>query len=163
MEHSEDTQDTASQGGFLYLRKEKTMLEEGYGIMPNTVLFDKKLTANAKLLFVLISSLCAQKGYCYANNKYLSERLNIKERTVSRLISDLSKYIEIDCPRNQLRQISLAKNVYAPSQKWRSSLAKNGVHNNISSNIINKYSNNGFYCKKHKDNFVPKNKVCGYC
>lgn len=23
--------------------------------------------------------------------------------------------------------------------------------------------NNGYYCRKHKDNFVPKGKVCGYC
>lgn len=36
-------------------------MDEGYGIMPNTVLFDFTLVPNARLLFCLISSLTAQK------------------------------------------------------------------------------------------------------
>ena len=47
------------------------VLEKGYGIMPMVVLEDKELSANQKLLYCLISSLCAEKGYCWATNKYL--------------------------------------------------------------------------------------------
>lgn len=103
--------------------------------MPNTVLFDKKITATSKLVFVLISSLCAEKGYCWANNKYIGSQLSLSERQVSRSIKQLEKYLQIDSPFNEKRQISLDKNVYAVRQKRPTSLDKNVAHNTIKKTI----------------------------
>lgn len=103
--------------------------------MPNTVLFDKKITATSKLVFVLISSLCAEKGYCWANNKYIGSQLSLSERQISRSIKQLEKYIQIDNPFNEKRQICLDKNVYAVRQKRPASLDKNVAHNTIKKTI----------------------------
>lgn len=68
------------------------MLDEWYGIMPNKVLFDKELSDKAKLLFCLISSLCAEKWFCRAGNEYISEKMWMSERTVREHIGILVKY-----------------------------------------------------------------------
>ena len=107
------------------------MLEKGYGLMPNVVLFDKELSSTSKLVFVLISSLSAEKGYCWANNHYMAEQLGMSERQVSRSIKQLEKYVSIDNPSNEKRQICLDKNVYAVRQKRLTSLDKNVAHNTI--------------------------------
>lgn len=107
------------------------MLDKGYGLMPNTVLFDKDVSATSKLVFVLISSLSAEKGYCWANNKYIGSQLGLSERQVSRSIKQLNKYLTIDNPHNEKRQICLDKNVYAVRQKRPTSLDKNVAHNTI--------------------------------
>lgn len=114
------------------------MLEKGYGIMPNVILMDKELSATSKLVFVLISSLSAEKGYCWANNKYIGSQLGLSERQVSRSIKQLSNYISIDNPYNEKRQICLDKNVHAVRQKRPTSLDKNVAHNTIkkTTNII---------------------------
>lgn len=43
---------------FNYLNK---MLEQGYCLMPNEVLYSTELTDKQKLLFCAISNLCAEK------------------------------------------------------------------------------------------------------
>jgi len=113
------------------------MLEQGYGIMPNKILFDKDISSTSKLVYVLMSSLSAEKGYCWANNKYFADKLSISERQVSRSIKELGKYIHIQNGKNDKRQLWLDKNVYVPRQKCRSSLDKNVYHNNIKNNITN--------------------------
>lgn len=112
------------------------MLEQGYGIMPNKILKDNKISSTSKLVFCLISSLTAQSGYCWANNKYLAGELNLSERQISRSIKELSPYLCITSPLNEKRSISLDKNVYVVRQKCLSRLDKNVAHNNI-----NKYYN----------------------
>lgn len=57
-----------------------------YGILPAEVRYDKDLLPNAKLLFVEITSLCRQQGYCWATNSYFAELLGASERTVTRWI-----------------------------------------------------------------------------
>jgi len=111
------------------------MLNKGYGLMPNIILFDKDLSATSKLVFVLISSLSAEKGYCWANNKYLADQLSLSERQVSRSIKQLSGYLSIDNPHNEKRVMCLDKNVYVVRQKRLSSLDKNVAHNTIKKNI----------------------------
>lgn len=104
------------------------MLEDGYGIMPNRVLYDTKLSSSAKLLFTAISSLCAERGYCYASNAYLAEKFAVQERQITRWLSELSAYVDIDNPNNQQRTIRLDKNVQPPRQKRRGSLDKKDGH-----------------------------------
>lgn len=78
------------------------MLHQWYGIMPNKVLFDKNLSDKQKLLFVLISSLCAEKWHCRASNRYFSEKLWFSETWVSKQIADLEKqkYIRVKVDKN---------------------------------------------------------------
>jgi hypothetical protein len=79
------------------------MLDEGYGIMPNKVLYDAALSPSAKLLFCAISSLCAQRGYCFASNAYLAGLFDVSEKQVSRNIAQLSPYLSVEHPSNQHR------------------------------------------------------------
>jgi len=55
------------------------------------ILFDKRLKSRARVLFQIISSLSAIKGYCYAGNTFLGERLGVKKGSVSEYISQLVK------------------------------------------------------------------------
>ena len=113
------------------------MLEKGYGIMPNTVLFDKDVPSTAKLVFVLISSLCAQEGYCWATNSYIGDKLGVSKSQVNRCLTKLNKYIECEMVTSEKRRITLRKNAYPPTQKSKAPLRKNAYHN-ITKNITNK-------------------------
>lgn len=106
------------------------MLNQGYGILPNAVLFDSELSSSAKLLFVYISSLCATEGYCWASNKHFAQRFGISESQVSRLIAELSKYLTIKNARSPHRTMALAENL--PTQKAQSNISKNAGHNSTS-------------------------------
>lgn len=68
-----------------------------YAIIPSAVRYDKELTANAKLLYGEITSLCNEKGVCWASNQYFADLYNTTKETISRWISQLAKkkYIAI--------------------------------------------------------------------
>ena len=89
------------------------VLEKGYGIMPMVVLEDKELSANQKLLYCLISSLCAEKGYCRATNECLWELLWVDKLTISRHISQLQEkwYVSIDIVSRNERKIRIDENI----------------------------------------------------
>lgn len=74
---------------------DKNIFSDGYGIIPNKIVHDNKISSFAKLLYCDISSLCASKGYCWATNKYFSRVFNVSERTVSRAIVELDKFLVI--------------------------------------------------------------------
>lgn len=58
--------------------------------MPKEILDNPDLTPTEKILLAIIESLDdEQVGGCYASNKYLSEKLDIAERSVIRCITDL--------------------------------------------------------------------------
>jgi len=62
-----------------------------YSILPSTILFNKKLKANEKLLYAIITSLANKEGYCFASNKYLAELLDAQPHTISIWISNLKE------------------------------------------------------------------------
>lgn len=108
------------------------MLEQGYWIMPNKVLYSKELTDKQKLLFCAISSLCAERGYCRATNEYLWELLWADKRTISRNLTPLQEewFISIGEDEQWRRIITLDKNVYGGRQKCLGGVDKNVYHNN---------------------------------
>lgn len=62
-----------------------------YSIIPSTVLFNKELKANEKLLYAVITVLANKEGYCFASNAYLGELLNSKPHTISKWVSHLKE------------------------------------------------------------------------
>lgn len=74
-----------------------------YAILPANVRYDKRLSANAKLLYCEISALANVKGYCYASNKYFSELFSVDIRSVKNWLYNLKDYgyITIDFDENK--------------------------------------------------------------
>lgn len=69
-----------------------------YAIIPASVRYDKRLKANAKLLYGEITALCNTEGFCWADNKYFSELYDVDHKTISRWISQLENadYLKIE-------------------------------------------------------------------
>lgn len=62
-----------------------------YAIIPATVRYDDKLSANAKLLFGEITALTSKEGYCWASNSYFGKLYGVDPRSVRRMIALLKK------------------------------------------------------------------------
>lgn len=60
-----------------------------YVKIPVSVLMNKSICANAKLLYGVIIVLSYIRNYCFADNTYLAETLNTTRRTITRLIKEL--------------------------------------------------------------------------
>lgn len=137
--------------------KEKEENVGYYSVIPATILYNKELKANEKLLYAIITSLACKEGYCFATNKYLAEKLGVNPKTISSWISDLRdrNFIKIELIRNENKQI-IQRKIYTndvpyPLNSGYQYQSKNGqaIHqkvedNNIRNNIkINKksYSN----------------------
>lgn len=71
-------------------------MENGYSICMNKWALDKDIKTELGLLLI-ISSLCAEKGYCYASNEYLASLFDMTEQSVSNKIKKLEEkeYIEV--------------------------------------------------------------------
>lgn len=128
-----------------------------YSVIPATVLYNKELKANEKLLYAIITSLACKEGYCFASNKYLAEKLDVNPKTISSWISDLKNknFIVVELIRNENNQIIQRKiyinDVSYPLNNRYHYQSKNGqaihqkvednnIRNNIKSNK-NTYSN----------------------
>lgn len=118
------------------------MLDQGYGLMPNSILYNKELTDKQKLLFCTISSLCAEKWYCRATNEYIGELLDADKSTISRNISVLQEkwFIGVEIDQNYKRKITLCKNSKGGMQKWVGGDTQKWVDNNTSDKITNENS-----------------------
>lgn len=101
------------------------MLEHGYWIIPNVVLYSTELTDKQKLLFCAISNLCAEKGYCRATNEYLWELFWVHKITISKNISVLQElgFIDIDSEWGE-RRITISENAKGVSKNAKGGLAK---------------------------------------
>jgi hypothetical protein len=100
-----------------------------YAIIPADVRYNKKLSANAKLLYAEITALTNKNSYCWATNKYFGDLYGLSKDRISHLVSDLvdQKLIHVEITDKVYRKIylTLAKNSYPPSYKQRTPLAKN--------------------------------------
>ena len=63
-----------------------------YAVIPSTVRYDSRLSANAKLLYGEITSLCNEFGYCYATNTYFAELYGVTKVSISKWINQLIEY-----------------------------------------------------------------------
>lgn len=134
-----------------------------YSVIPATVLYNKELKANEKLLYAIITSLACKEGYCFASNKYLAEKLNVNPKTVSSWISDLrdKDFIIVELIRNGNNQI-IQRKIYIndspyPLNNGYQYQSKNGqaIHQKVEDNVIrNNIKNNNKVKKKIISNYT---------
>ena len=63
-----------------------------YVVIPISILENKKLSANAKLLYGEILALAKKSGKCFATNSHLAEKLGLSERSVGQILNELEKF-----------------------------------------------------------------------
>lgn len=142
-----------------------------YSIIPATILYNKELKANEKLLYAIITSLACKEGYCFATNHYFAEELGVHPKTVSSWVSDLrdKNYIKVEMVRKENKQIIQRKiyindvpyplnNGYMYQSKKGQAIHQNTEDNNIRFNnknnnkapkkYISNYENQRVYTKE---------------
>ena len=138
-----------------------------YSVIPATVLYNKELKANEKLLYAIITSLACKEGYCFASNKYLAEKLDVNPKTVSSWISDLRDkgFIMLELIRNKNKQI-IQRKIYIndtpyPLNNGYQYQLKNGqvIHQKVEdNNIRNNIKNNNKVNEKIISNYTNRRK-----
>lgn len=116
-----------------------------YAIIPAEVRYDEELPPNAKLLYGEITSLCNEKGYCWATNQYFADLYKVSKITVSRWISTLYKkgYIAVETLYKEGTKEIIGRHLYIVN----TSINKNVKDNN---KAINTKINNKLKVSKHK-------------
>ena len=80
-----------------------------YSIIPDTIMYDKELTENEKLLYGEITALSNKLGYCFATNSYFADLYNCTTRAIQSTIAKLQErgYIKVVIENNYKRKIFL--------------------------------------------------------
>lgn len=131
-------------------------MNNGYGLCLNEWLEDENIKTELRLL-IKISSLTAEKGFCYASNSYFSEYFKTSEVTISKQIKKLEKlnYIEIEYETRGAevikRYLRLKKTLTDDYRKLKPTIKENFKENNISINITSNNIDNLI-------SFIPTNK-----
>jgi len=78
-----------------------------YSILPSSVMYDKRLSDGAKILYAIILSLANNKGLCDATNDYLGDLTSKSDRTIKYQIKELldNNYIKVDYKQFKRRVI----------------------------------------------------------
>lgn len=137
-----------------------------YAIIPAEVRYDEELPPNAKLLYGEITSLCNEKGYCWATNQYFADLYHCSVSAVKKWISSLVKkgYISLELVYKEgTRQVLQRKLYINPSVNFYTTPYKNvydpSVKNNTTPSIemytdnnkvINNKINTKLKVSKHK-------------
>ncbi|HDP6347255.1 helix-turn-helix domain-containing protein [Staphylococcus aureus] len=113
-----------------------------YSIITANVRYDNRLTDGEKLLFAEITSLSNKYGYCTASNGYFATLYNVVKETISRRISNLTKFgylkIEIIKEGNEVKQrkmYPLTQSSIPIDAKINTPIDANVKENNTSINI----------------------------
>lgn len=129
-------------------------MENGYALCFNEWALDKDINGELGLLLI-ISSLCSEKGYCYASNKYLADLFDTTEITISRKLRKLKtkNYITIEYEKRgaeiKNRFIRLTRLLTDDYQICKPTVNKNVKENNTSINNIN-INNKEIYKERFK-------------
>ncbi|HTK18229.1 MAG TPA: helix-turn-helix domain-containing protein [Mucilaginibacter sp.] len=59
---------------------------------PADIIQDPELSAQAKVLFIIINSFSKKYGVCFASNKIFSEKLGLKETMLKKYLKELREY-----------------------------------------------------------------------
>ena len=139
-----------------------------YAIIPAEVRYDEELPPNAKLLYGEITSLCNEKGYCWATNQYFADLYKVSKITVSRWISTLNKkgYIAVETLYKEGTKEIIGRHLYivnTPINKNVNRYIQNDlegindivntpINKNVKDNnkVINTKINNKLEVSKHK-------------
>lgn len=139
-----------------------------YAIIPAEVRYDEELPPNAKLLYGEITSLCNEKGYCWATNQYFADLYKVSKITVSRWISTLYKkgYIAVETLYKEGTKEIIGRHLYivnTPINKNVNMYIQNdlegineivntSINKNVKDNnkVINTKINNKLKVSKHK-------------
>lgn len=124
-----------------------------YSIIPATILYNRDLKANQKILYAVITSLSNKEGYCFASNKYLAGKLNVGANTVSGWITDLRRknLVQVELIRNDKQEIiqrriyikDIPYNFYKEypyTKKEEEGILQKGEENNIINNNISTHT-----------------------
>ncbi len=141
-----------------------------FAVIPANIRYDDTICANAKLLYGEITSLCNEKGFCWAGNEYFANLYKTTKNSISRWIRQLKEkdYIKVqifykkdskeidkriiaisskypidkidDTPYQKSQNIPIDKIDDTPYQKSQDPTCKKVKENN--KNINNIYNNN---------------------
>ena len=83
-------------------------------IVPEKIIEDTELSSSAKVLFCILTQLSKKSGFCWAENRYLAERMNATSRTVQRLLSQLAGrgYVTVEVIRDTQTNEVLSRHIY---------------------------------------------------
>jgi len=122
-------------------------MKDGYAICLNEWALDNSIKGELGLLLI-ISSLTAKEGFCYASNEYFAKLFKTTEQTISKKIKKLEQknYITISYKKRGCevisRKIRLTKMLIDDYRKRESTINENVKENNTS---INNTSINNIY------------------
>lgn len=82
----------------------------GLIVLDDSIVKSNSIGSTDKLVYGVIKALTNNLGYCYASNDYISKKVNLSKRTISKSISNLRKanYIRVET-------INYQRNIYLTS------------------------------------------------
>ena len=130
------------------------IMSDGYWIMPNKVLFDSKLSDKEKLLYCLISSLCAEKWFCWASNDYLADKIGYSKKNIHRLLQNIFNAWYITIKIN--KEFGNQRQVFLNSLKY----TEDTILKNEDTPILKIEDNNNIIYNNNTSNTeIPKNSL----
>ena len=117
--------------------KEKCV--KAFGIIPNAILYNEDLSDSEVRIYIAISSLANQKGYCFASNNYLANTLGKSSSTIKRALQKLEQKGFIKRDTNRLADNKTDRKIYLyfdeifdkPTDEVGSKMSWGGVKNEL--------------------------------
>ena len=81
-------------------------------VIESSIVKSNSINSTDKLVYGIIKALTNNLGYCYASNDYISKKINLSKRTISKSISNLKKanYIRV-------KTINYQRNIYLTNKR----------------------------------------------
>ena len=81
-------------------------------VLDDFIVKSNSINSTDKLVYGVIKALTNNLGYCYASNDYISKKVNLSKRTITKTISNLRKanYIRVET-------INYQRNIYLTNKE----------------------------------------------